>query len=139
MTETLAVNKDAAEVIWSRAGADLGDGDGDRHLRALLLVDGIVRNCGPAHAATCCEPAELSAAAEACRYLGLDGLAAVIRELPSATEGEDAERRVDDEYYELAPDDATLRQAFAARFAKTPDDFAVITARRFPRYRTAEG
>ncbi|MEU4692258.1 hypothetical protein [Actinoplanes sp. NPDC023714] len=138
MTETLAVNKDAAEVVWSRAGADLGGGDGDRHLRALLLVDGIVRNCGPAHAALSCEPAELSAAAEACRYLGLDDLAAVMAGLPAATAGDDAERRVDDAYYDLAPEDETIRRAFEARFARTPGDFEAITARRFPRYHTAE-
>jgi hypothetical protein len=136
MTETLA--PDAAEVVWSRAAADLGDGDGDRHLRALLLVDGIVRNCGPAHAAVSCEPAELHAAADACRYLGLDGLAGVMLELPDAVGGDDAERRVDDEYYELAPAESTIRRAFESRLAKTPEDFEVITARRFPRYRTAE-
>lgn len=128
----------AAEVVWNRAHADLGNGVGDRHLRALLLVHGIVANSGPAHAATCCEPAELTAAAEGCQYLGLDGLAAVIRELPGAADGIEAERRADAEYYELAPDDATIRQAFEARYAKTPDDFEPITARRFPRYRTAE-
>jgi hypothetical protein len=136
MTQTLA--PDTAEVVWNRAGADLGDGDGDRHLRALLLVDGIVRNCGPAHTAISCEPAELAAAADACRYLGLDGLAAVILELPASLGGDDAERRVDDEYYDLAPEDTTIRRAFESRLAKTPEDFEVVTARRFPRYRTAE-
>ncbi|MBB2943183.1 hypothetical protein FB565_002896 [Actinoplanes lutulentus] len=136
MTQTLAPA--AAEVVWSRAYADLGDGPGDRHLRALLLVHGIVTNCGPAHAATSCEPDELTAAALACRYLGLDGLDLIVGDLPAATASEDAERRVDAAYYELVPGDSTIRQAFEARYARSPEDFEVITARRFPRYRTAE-
>ncbi|MEU4563920.1 hypothetical protein AB0F72_36545 [Actinoplanes sp. NPDC023936] len=136
MTQALAPQ--AAQLVWSRARADLGDGIGDRHLRALLLVHGIVTNCGPAHAAISCEPAELTAAAEACHYLGLDGLAALLRELPGATADDAAERRLDARYYELVPDDATIRRAFEARYATTPDDFEEITARRFPRYHTAE-
>ncbi|WP_229076000.1 hypothetical protein [Actinoplanes sp. DH11] len=135
MTHTLVPG--ASEVVWNRACADLGDSVGDRHLRAFLLVHGIVTNCGPAHAATSCEPAELTAAADGCRYLGLDGLAAVVLELAEAAGSAEDERRVDAEYYELVPDDATIRRAFEARFAKTPEDFEEITARRFPSYRTA--
>ncbi|BAL91278.1 hypothetical protein AMIS_60580 [Actinoplanes missouriensis 431] len=136
MTQALA--SQAAEVVWSRARADLGNGPGDRHLRALLLVHGIVTNCGPAHAAISCEPAELTVAAEACRYLGLDDLAALLLRLPDATGSDSAERLLDEEYYELVPDDATIRRAFEQRYATTPDDFEEITARRFPRYHTAE-
>ena len=137
MADTLAPA--AAEVIWSRARADLGDGPGDRHLRALLLVHGIVTNCGPAHAAVSCEPAELTAAAEGCRYLGLDRLAAVILDFPATCGASaDVERRIDAEYYDAAPSDETIFRAFERRYAETPGDFEEITARRFPRFHTAE-
>lgn len=86
----------------------------------------MVCNGGPNHAADGCEPAEITAAAEACRYFGLDRLAEVMLQLPAAASGyeaEDVEDRLSDAYYELVPDDATLVEAFEARYAAAPEDF----------------
>ncbi len=119
-----------ADVVWNRACAHLGEGIGDRHLRVLLLVHGMVCNGGPNHAADSCEPAEISAGAEACRYFGLDGLAALMLQLPAAASGyedEDVEARLTAAYCELVPDDATISDAFEARYAEAPEDFDPIT------------
>ncbi len=106
-----------------------GDGIGDRHLGALLQVHGMVMNGGPNHAADSCDPAEIAAAADACRYFGLDALGSLIQELPAASsdsDDEDAEDRLSDAYYQLVPDDSTLSGAFEARYTKAPDDFDPI-------------
>ncbi|GID30951.1 hypothetical protein C8E87_6980 [Paractinoplanes brasiliensis] len=103
-----------------------GEGIGDRHLGALLLVHGMVMNGGPNHAADSCDPAQIAAAASACRYLGLDDLGSLIRELPAASsdsDDEDAENRLSDAYHQLVPGDSTLSGAFEARYASTPEDF----------------
>ena len=113
-----------ADLIWNRACTDLGDRVGDRHLRALLLVHGMVMNGGPNHAAGSCEPAQLTAAADACRYFGLPQLAALMLQLPAAAFDEDAEDRLSAAYYDLVPDDATIVAAFEARYAEAPADFA---------------
>ena len=116
----------ATDVVWNRACADRGDGIGDRHLRALLLVHGMVMNGGSNHAADSCKPVEIAAAAEACRYFGLHDLAALTRELPAAADSEDEEERLDSSYAELVPDDSTICDAFEARYAEAPEDFDTI-------------
>ena len=118
-----------ADVVWNRACLQQGDGVGDRHLGALLLVHGVVMNGGPNHAADSCAAAELAAAVEACRYFGLDALGSLIRELPAASGDagdEDAEDRLSAAYYRLVPDDSTLSGAFEARYARAPEDFDAI-------------
>lgn len=114
---------DLLRDIWNRACAGAGDGVGGRYLSALLLVDGMVRNGGPNHAADSCDPAELAAAAAAARYFGMADLAAVIDELPAAAEDDDADDRLSDTYYRLAPDSERLTDALAARHATAPEDF----------------
>ncbi len=99
---------------------------GDRHLSALLLVDGMVQNGGPNHAADSCERAELAAAA--C-YFGIDDLAALMEELPAAASDhndEDAEDRLSEAYYLLTQDGDRLDAAFEARYAATPQDFEPV-------------
>jgi hypothetical protein len=107
-----------------------GDGVGDRHLGALLLVHGVVMNGGPNHAADSCDPAEIAAAAAACRYFGMDALGSLIQELPAASsdsDDEDAEGRLSNAYSQLVPDDSALSGAFEARYTKAPEDFDPIT------------
>ncbi|MEV4281483.1 DMP19 family protein [Actinoplanes xinjiangensis] len=123
-----------ADVVWNRASADLGEGVGDRHLRVLLLVHGMMCNGGPNHVADS-YGAEIPAAAEACRYFGLDALAALMLQLPAAASGyedEDVEARLSGAYYELVPDDATISDAFEARYAEAPEDFDPITEANVP-------
>ncbi|MET0522412.1 MAG: hypothetical protein ABW156_10645 [Jiangellaceae bacterium] len=128
-------DKDLLRAVWNRACDGDGTGVGDRHLSALLLVDGMVQNGGPNHAADSCEPAELAAAAAGARYFGLADLAALIEELPSAAsdlDDEDAEDRMSDKYYSLMPDGDRLDSAFEARYAATPDDFEPALPRTQP-------
>lgn len=86
-------------------------------------------NGGPNHVADSCEPAQIAAAAEAARYFGLDGLAAVISQMPAAASGsadEDVEDRLSGAYHDLVPDDSTLIAAFEARYAEEPGEFEPI-------------
>lgn len=110
--------------VWNRACAGKGTGPGDRHLSALLLVDGMVRNGGPNHAADSCEPAEIAAAATAAHYFGLDDLAGVIGELPAAADDDAADDRLSEAYYRILPDSERLSDALATRHAATPGDFS---------------
>ncbi|MBG0562267.1 hypothetical protein [Actinoplanes aureus] len=117
---------DVLRDVWNRACVGAGTGVGDRHLGALLLVDGMVQNGGPNHAADSCAPAELAAAAAGARYFELDALASLIEELPAASsdsDEEDAEDRLSGAYFRLMPDDAVLDAAFQARYAEAPQDF----------------
>lgn len=133
-TVTDAFSPSPADVVWSRACAHLGEGVGDRHLRVLLLVHGMMCNGGPNHVADS-YGAEIPAAAEACRYFGLDGLAAVMLQLPAAASGyedEGVEDRLTAAYHDLVPSDATIGDAFEVRYAEAPEDFDPITATTFP-------
>ena len=110
----------SADIVWYRACGEGGSRIGDRHLRALLRVHGMVMNEGPNHAADVCDPAEFTAAAESCRYFGLDRLAAVILELPVAvsdSEDDSAEERLDARNHALVSDDSVISDAFEARYA----------------------
>jgi hypothetical protein len=122
----VTTDRDVLRDVWNRACFGKGNGVGDRHLAALLLVDGMVQNGGPNHAADC-EPAELAAAAAAARYFGLEALAAVIDEIPAAAsdndEAEAAEERLSDAYYEAEDDGRAINDAFEARYAAAPEDF----------------
>jgi hypothetical protein len=117
---------DVLLAVWNRACEYAGTGVGDRHLSALLLVDGMVQNGGPNHAADGCEPAELAAAAAAARYFGVEDLAAVIEELPAAASGYEEkaiEMRLMQEYLDVLQDYGPLEAGIAARHAAAPEDF----------------
>lgn len=118
-------DRDVLRDVWNRACGGAGSGVGDRHLAALLLVDGMVQNGGPTHAADSCPSAELAAAAVAARYFGLDDLAAVIEELPGAA-GDD-EARLSDAYFRVTLDGARIDAAFEARHAAAPQDFEPVS------------
>ena len=110
-------------LIWDRAVTHRGAGLGDRHLRSLLLVHGMVTNGGPRFAAKSLAPANFEAAADACRYFGLDELAAVMLELPDAVSCTATDESCADAYRTLVPTDAVLFDAFALRFATHPEEF----------------
>jgi hypothetical protein len=119
-------DRDVVLAVWNRACQYAGTGVGDRHLSALLLVDGMVQSGGPNHAADGCEPAELDAAAAAARYFGVEDLAAVIEELPAAASGyrdEDIEDRLGRRYQDVLRDYGPLEAGIAARHAAAPQDF----------------
>ena len=122
-------DQDALRAVWNRACDSAGTGVGDRHLSALLLVDGMVQNGGPNHAADSCEPAELAAAAAAARYFGLEDVARLVEELPAAAgdhADEDAEDRLSEAYHRLLPDSERLDAALAARYVAAPEDFEPV-------------
>jgi hypothetical protein len=120
---TNASTSSHADLVWNRAAAHRGEGTGDRHLRALLLVHGAVMNGGPEHAASSLEGSEIEDAAAGARYFGLDGLAAIVAQLPAAEDDDDEDERLNAEYLEAVPADATLFDAFAARYDGSPQDF----------------
>ncbi|GAA1654215.1 DUF4184 family protein [Actinoplanes couchii] len=125
-------DRDLLRDIWNRACVAEGTGVGDRHLAALILVDGMVQNGGPNHAADSCEPDQLAEAAAAARYFGLDDVAAVIERLPEAAsdlDDDDAEDRLSDAWYEVLPDNERLDAALAARHAAAPEDFQPVDGR----------
>jgi hypothetical protein len=122
-------DRDVLLAVWNRACGSGGTGVGDRHLSALLLVDGMVQNGGPNHAADSCEPAQLAAAAAAARYFGMEDLAALIAELPSAGSGyddEDVEDRLSEAYLRLTEDGERFDAVLQARHAAAPEDFEPV-------------
>jgi hypothetical protein len=112
-----------ADLVWNRAAAHRGEGPGDHHLRALLLMHGAVMNGGPEHAASSLDGSEIDAAAAGGRYFGLDDLAAIVERLPAAEGDEELDGHLSGEYLALVPDDTALFDAFAARYAASPSDF----------------
>jgi hypothetical protein len=122
-------DRDVLTAVWNRACRSDGTGVGDRHLSALLMVDGMIQNGGPNHAADSCSPAELGAAAEGARYFGLGDLAALIEEMPAAgsdRDDDEAEDRLSEAYRQVLPDSDRLEVAFAARYEAAPNDFQPI-------------
>lgn len=122
-------DRDLVRAVWNRACLGEGAGVGDRHLSALLLVDGMIQNGGPNHAADSCEPAELAAAAAAARYFGLEDFAVLMEELPAAASDHDdegAEDRLSEEYYRVTSDGTRLEAVFEARYAVAPGDFEPV-------------
>lgn len=113
----------ATDAIWNRACANLGTGLGDRHLRALLLVHGMVMNGGPHHAADVCSAEQIAAAVEAADYFHLTSLAPLIGDLPAAKDDDAADERLSEAYNYLVPGDSTFFEAFANRYAASPEDF----------------
>jgi hypothetical protein len=98
-------------------------------LSALLLVDGMVQNGGPNHAADSCEPAQLAAAAAGARYFGMEDLAALIAELPTAASGYDdegVEDRLSEAYLRLTEDGERFDAVLQARYAAAPEDFEPV-------------
>jgi hypothetical protein len=122
-------DRDALLAVWNRACDGAGTGVGDRHLSALLLVDGMVQNGGPNHAADSCEPGQLAAAAAAARYFDMEDLAALMEELPTAASGnndEGVEDRLSEAYYRLTQDGERFDTALQARYAAAPKDFEQV-------------
>jgi hypothetical protein len=115
-----------ADAIWNRAAAHRGEGEGDLHLRALLLVHGAVMNGGPEHAASTLESADFEATGAACRYFDLIELASVVTQIPAAEDSDDEDERLNNAYFELVPADEVLYAAFAARYTESPGDFDSI-------------
>ncbi|GLY03815.1 hypothetical protein Acsp01_41940 [Actinoplanes sp. NBRC 101535] len=113
-------------AVWNRAAGGDGSGTGDRHLGALLLVDGMVQNGGANHAADSCSTDELAAAAVGARYFGMGDLAGLIEELPKAagsSDDDEAEERLSAAWHATVPDSARLEAAFEERLAAAPQDF----------------
>jgi hypothetical protein len=102
-----------ADAIWNRAAAHRGEGEGDLHLRALLLLHGAVMNGGPEHAASTLESA----------YFDLIELTSVVRQIPAAEDSDDEDERLNNAYLDLVPADEVLYDAFAARYTESPGDF----------------
>lgn len=122
-------DRDVLLAVWNRACGGGGTGAGDRHLSALLLVDGMVQNGGPNHAADTCEPGQLAAAAAGARYFGMEDLAALIEELPAAAGGYDdegVEDRLSEAYLRLTEDGERFDAVLQARYAAAPEDFEPI-------------
>ncbi|MEV7646394.1 hypothetical protein [Arthrobacter sp. NPDC089319] len=126
-----------ADDVWNRALDYEYDGplaEGDRALRDLLLLDGMVQNGGLLHAVEGLEPPELAAALAGYRWFGLevlaDGIAATAAEAAQAetlAQQEALEERADDLYSGEHGSDQ-IDPAFSTKLAERPDAFAA-TAR----------
>ncbi|GIF14151.1 hypothetical protein [Actinoplanes teichomyceticus] len=119
------------DVVWRRGCANRGGGVGDRHLGALLLVHGAMMTGGAGLACAGCSPADFEAAAAACEYFGLGGLARLFRELPAATGSEYHEQRLNDAFRDMDPQGVMVPAAFEQRYAEAPGDFDPVPRRRF--------
>jgi hypothetical protein len=121
------VKNNEADLIWNRAcSADPLSGTGDRHLRALLRVHAMVKSRGLDHAVAVLADEDFAAATAACGFFGLSDLAAVIATLHQAADDDAAKARLDAEYRTLVPQDQALFDAFEARLAAAPQDFAPL-------------
>ncbi|AEV85898.1 hypothetical protein ACWT_4879 [Actinoplanes sp. SE50] len=119
------------DAVWKRACAHEGGGPGDRHLSALLLIHGRMLTGGAAETAVGFEPEELDAAVEACEYFGLNGLAALFREIPAALDSAYDERRLNEMFRDMDPEGLMVPAAFEDRYEATPEDFDPPPRRRF--------
>jgi hypothetical protein len=112
------VPKDA-DAIWNRACLERGGiapCEGDIALAAALLVHGLVMNGGVLHALGCLSEGEVLAACAGFRYFGFEAVATLLADarsrLNAGHEDNDRERRLDEGYTTLVPNDRALFAAF---------------------------
>lgn len=114
------------EQVWNRAcGTKPGPGPGDRHLRALLDVHGMLMNGGVDRAVEVKTSEQFARAADACEYLGLPEVAALLRRMPDAELSDEAEPELSSAYWRLASD-SVLYAAFKRRWQHASSDFAPL-------------
>ena len=114
------------EQVWNRAcSTHPGTGPGDRHLRALLDVHGMLMNGGVDHAVDVNTVEQFAQAADACEYLSLPEVAALLRRMPDYDRTDEAEAELNSAYGSRA-DDEVLCAALKRRWEQAPGDFAPL-------------
>jgi hypothetical protein len=114
------------EQAWNRACAtEPGTGPGDRHLHALLDVHGMLMNGGVDHAVEVKTAEQFARAADACDYLGLPEVTALLRRMPGSELTDEAEAELSSAYWSQA-EDSLLYAAFKRRWEQAPGDFAPL-------------
>jgi hypothetical protein len=132
---------DDADAVWNRVCENVWDGpadarSGDRALADMLLVHGVTMNGGVLHALEFLDGCDRHGALDGYRYFGFDEVHALfddVKRLVAEAEADgdddsldDLETEADDRYHALVPADHVLDDAFRARFAALPDEFAPI-------------
>jgi hypothetical protein len=83
----------------------------------------MLMNGGVDHALDVNTAEQFARAADACRYLGLPDVAALLRGMPGSVLTDEAEEELNSVYGSLA-EDAVLYAAFKRRWEQAPGDFA---------------
>jgi len=122
----------SSETIWNRAcgNGPAAPGAGDTALMAVLTFHGLAMNGGVLYALQCLTAGELDAARAGYRYFGFANAAGVIgagqAALAQGLDADSLEETLADAYAAIL-DDGVLMQAFEARLATRPADFAPVT------------
>ena len=122
-----------ADQVWNRASLDAGGPnprEGDRALAGLLLAHGLVMNGGVRHACSSLDPQELRAAASGYRFFGFEDIPALL-ERSALSDQSELDKDVDDdgdpldqEYWDIIPNDETIVERFHAMYTASPDRFS---------------
>lgn len=131
--KTMTYELTAADLVWNRA--TMPDScealaPGDVALSSLLRAHGLAMNGGVLHAVELLTADEWVAAKDGFRYFGLDDVADLLAHAKNLFDvGENLgehERRLDDNYATLIPDDSWLHKRFEEQFAANPSAFAPL-------------
>lgn len=130
-----------AENIWNRACLPESEGlgeVGDQLLWSLLRVHSIAMNGGLDHAVDHCTHDQVRDAAASFRYFAMDAVAELLTEVQALSDldawDDSRAAQDDDRYNELIPRDEVIAQAFEAKLALVPSDFAPLDPATLPHF-----
>jgi len=121
-----------ADKIWNRACEGGGDSpnSGDHALSAVLLFHGPAMNGGVIHAVQCLSSVQLLSAQAAFRYFGLIAAAELIskaeRFINEVAESETVESMLNQEYWQIIPDDEVLVKSFESHLRQHPSEYSPL-------------
>lgn len=117
-------------MIWNRACDEdaLQTLPGDRALRDMLRVHGLVMNGGVLHAVECLATDQLSDGANGYRFYGFEEVASLLsgaRQLfETGNDLELHEKQLNDQYEVLIPSDSSIVERFEVHLHSNPTDYA---------------
>ena len=114
-------------IIWNRACMKLGSvnpREGDVALAALLGLHSPAMNGGLSHSCEFLGPSRCAAAIEGFRYFDLNEMALLVERAMHLSEEESEE--LDDQYFDLVPQDNILVEAFLRKRTASPEAFAPV-------------
>ena len=115
-----------ANKIWNRAcGENPGKGAGDRALHAVIQVHGVAMNGGVRHCFDVFARERIDAAIGGYRYFGLTEVSNLFQKAASLAddEAEEAEEKLNQEYYRYVPDDGELIRRFESHFGMHSEEY----------------
>jgi hypothetical protein len=122
MSEEAALTR--AQRVWIRASKrnDVALKDGDRALKALLILHGRIMNGGVYHGVLAASD-KLEAGLRGYDYFALDELSAIVKQYRDSVGTSDA--AANSAYYKLKPD-RMIQEHFERKLMDTPDQFAPV-------------